>query len=200
MSERNQYISLLRQLKADEQKAMKKLLLRQEAEYEGRGIQPGEDSTLDNKFISQIEDLEDKFDERQTSLKDHRIQDKLNEFYQDFIQESDPYGLEKDIDGTNRPLEPDAESDYFKGFTQGYKLQELAPDVNEAFIKSGNPNDERIKGMKEAREQHAKDKAVEPSPEISKEIWDELDTDNTKMESTHSRSKEIDKGKDIDRT
>jgi|GEM_PF-5555636 len=195
MSERNQYISLLRQLKEDEQKAMNRLLLRQEAEYEGRGIRPGEDTSLDNKFISQIEALEDTFDERRSSLKDHRNQDKLNEFYQEVKQEPDPYGLGQALDGTERPVEPDAESDYFKGFTQGYKLQELAPDINEAFINSGNPNDERIQGMKDGREQHSKDKDLDS--DISPEIWDELNTNKAEIETGRSRAKEPDKGKDI---
>ncbi|MEQ8524675.1 hypothetical protein [Gracilimonas sp.] len=195
MLERNQYISLLRQLKEDEQKAISRLLLRQEAEYEGRGIRPGDDTSLDNKFISQIEALEDSFDERRSSLKDHRNQDKLNEFYQEFIQEPDPYGLGQTTDGTDRPIEPDAESDYFKGFTQGYKLQELAPDINEAFINSGNPNDERIQGMQDGREQHNKDKELES--DISPEIWDELNTNKGEIETGHSREKEPDKGKDI---
>ena len=53
--------------------------------------------------------------------------------------------------------------------------------------------------MMDAKEQHAKDKSIQLSSEISKEIWDELDTNKSEIDSGHSRGKDVDKGKDIDR-
>ena len=179
--------------------AFAKLRLRQQAEYIAKGVQVGEDQELDQKFDRQRKELYESIEKREQWIKELEATDNYDQISNELSQD-DPYGLTKDAHNQERPLEPDAQSEYFKGFTQGYKLQELAPEVNEIFIKNGNPNQERIKGMMEARDQHTKDKALEPSSDISPEIWDELDTNKREIESGRSLAKEVDKGKDIDRS
>tara|TARA_R110000868_G_scaffold1211_4_gene9405 strand:- start:20587 stop:21186 length:600 start_codon:yes stop_codon:yes gene_type:complete len=179
--------------------AFAKLRLRQQAEYIAKGIQVGEDQELDQKFDLQRQDLYEGIQKREQWIKELEATDNYDQISNELSQD-DPYGLMEYAEGKERPLEPDAQSDYFKGFTQGYKLQELAPEINHVLINSGDRNDERMKGMIEARNQHTKDKALDPSSEISPEIWDELDTNKREIESGRSPSKEVDKGKDIDRS
>ena len=179
-------------------KAFDQLNLRQQAEYIAKGKERGDDPELDKKFDAQKDALFEKMEKREQWIQELRAVDKSEQVVNE-LKAEDPYELDLDAQGNKRPIEPDAQSEYFKGFTQSYKLQELAPDINDVFIKSGDPSNERIQGMMDAQEQHAKDKSIQPSSEISKEIWDELDTNKSEIDSGHSRGKDIDKGKDIDR-
>jgi hypothetical protein len=175
-------------------KAFDQLNLRHQAEYTAKGLKPGDDPELDKKFDTQKDNLFESIQKREQWIKELEATDNLDQISNE-LDADDPYELNTDDKGNQRPIEPDAQSDYFKGFTQGYKLQELAPDINEAFINSGNPNDERIQGMKDGREQHGKDKDLDS--DISPEIWDELNTNKGEIETGRSQTKEPDKGKDI---
>ena len=180
--------------------AFAKLRLRQKGEYTAKGIQFGEDQELDQKFDAQRKELFESIEKREQWIKELKATDNYDQISNELSQD-DPYGLTKDANNQERLLEPDAESDYFKGFTQGYKLQELAPDLNEAFIKSGNPDDERIKGMKDATEQHTKDKERDRDLDrnLDKEIWDEMTRDLTYPDRTKDDpDKDKDKDKDVD--
>jgi len=192
-------IRLQLELGKEQVKALDQLLLRQQAEYTAKGLKPGEDPKIDEKFKEQKNSLQDKIRVRNKELQTLLGNGNIYEFEKK-LDEYDPYNLGKNRDGTKRPLEPDAESDYFRAFNYGYKLQELAPEIAQVVKDSNITEDDRLKGVKDGIRQRENEKDLGPEKSISPEIWDELNQATKDITQGRGRSpdRSKDKDKDID--
>jgi len=184
------------ELKLSEQhlRAWNRLLRRHEAEYTAKGLQKGDDQSLDQKFQEQKSELKSIIDKRSKEFHRYVKEDRVNEFSQRLDKEIDPYGLDSGID------EPELTDDYLKGFNHGYRLQSHDPTLADRLIKAAGPDSDWRKGAEDGQKQQDKEKSMDASKNISPEIWDELNQATKDITQGRGRSpdRSKDKDKDID--
>lgn len=185
--------SLRVELKLSEQhlRAWNHLLRRHEAEYSARGLQKGDDHSLDQKFQEQKSELKAKIDKRSKEFRDHVEEDRVDEFNKRLDEEVDPYGLDTGVE------EPALTDDYVKGFNHGYRLQSHDPNLADTLIQMRDPDQEWRLGAQDGQKQYDKEREKDAEKYISKEIWDELDINSQDIESGMDKDKTPNKDKDI---
>lgn len=171
--------------------ALDQLLLRQQAEYTAKGLNPGDDRSLDKKIASQQEALIKKINDREAELLSLADKGKVDEFEKK-LDDPDPYGLKHDGDGKKLPDEPNAQSDYWKGLKWGQTLQYHDEKIADRIIEMA-PNDDVGKGLRDGQELRKQDIGKDKEQSISPEIWDEMKMDITQP------TKGFDKGKSQDK-
>lgn len=186
------YFAVYRQLMRDETIARNQLLFRQEAEYEGRGIQPGDDPEIDEKFDKQVDALNEKFQDRLGSLRAHAKDQKLDDFIQYDMGQTDPYDVNKMDDGTPRPLEPNVESDYISAFNLGYRLNKSDPKLAKTISEKTKGDAPQMAGLKDGITEHEKEivKERETPKDIHPDIWKELNESGNDITGDDSRDRE----------
>lgn len=178
-----------------QQDAIERLRHRHIAEYEAKGLKPGDDPEFDAKLSKEHHALNKKIIKREQEFQRHYQNNDMDGFILKLDREQNPYSLDiKDKNGKSIS-EPDLK--YLNAFNRGYDLQRLSPSTLKTMDEMNLPPEiaEAINsGAKEYRES-AMDitKAT-----VSKDFWNEVKKDVSEPYKDKSKSQEKDKGKDKD--
>ncbi len=178
-----------------QQEAVERLRHRHIAEYEAKGLKPGDDPELDAKLSKEHHALNNTIIKREQEFQRHYQTNDMDGFILKLDREQNPYSLDiKDKDAKSID-EPDLQ--FLNAFNHGYHLQRLSPSTLKTMNEINLPPEiaEAVQsGAKEYRES-----AMDISKaKVSKDFWDEVKKDVSEPYKDKSKIQSKDKDKDKD--
>lgn len=179
-------------VKREQVNAWDRLRLRQTAEYTAKGVEPGDNPDLDKKFQQQKKTLYKKMLKREQWIKELQATEQYDQIKIELAAD-DPLDMNQFKDGTRRPPEPDARSDYIRAFNTGYRLRTSEPGLAKRVAAISPGDDSRLQGLHDGMTQNDKEHDKEIKKDIEQDIWKELSDTDKDITRDRSRSRDIDK-------